>query len=393
MRILIFILLASLVLSDWSSPTTIFKLDESASISMSNVYRDAGSELNHVLVTESNQATYWYFAVKDSGSVVYKTTFKQNYLHPRSSIVKGAGDGKYLFIALGTELVNSYQDYAIMFTESHDGGKTWSTLVSLSLPDPYRVLKDAIYVKETGRIFIFYINRSTLEASMITRAPGSITFSQEMKICPGFSDRMEALKATYQTVNGKQLLHVFGKNKAGDIFYTQSDNNGISWLPVTVLVKDAKEIETNAISAYAISDSIFLTYSTKTESGKLLMSKDYGKTFTNTLKLTQGNTYTSNSIAVCGTKTTPYLIPLYHVGRNDSKPATEYSYIDLNTMKQVSKSVSFKEQYIRYLGQDCTYDASSSKMKVGTFLYVRPDYWAYLVFAVDSTTVPKFTED
>eukprot|EP01022_Parablepharisma_sp_SALTPOND_P014585 TRINITY_DN1998_c0_g2_i2.p2 TRINITY_DN1998_c0_g2~~TRINITY_DN1998_c0_g2_i2.p2 ORF type:complete len:209 (+),score=8.62 TRINITY_DN1998_c0_g2_i2:107-733(+) len=179
----------------WTEPIQLLDISHSYSVVVWSVYRDPVSSLNHVLVSENNEVQYLHFALTDDGTVVSKSEFHDPG-YGLAGVVKGANNGKNLFMALWSYMPGKRS--AINFTESSNSGETWSKAQSIALSSTDRWLQDMVYIRETGRLFVFFIDQD-FTLRMVTRSPGSSVFSKDLVIAEDALPNVQHAKVVYCT--------------------------------------------------------------------------------------------------------------------------------------------------------------------------------------------------
>ncbi len=159
MRYLIVFIFSLVMLSvsfaNWTGPTLLLEARQwwHANV-LTSAYRDPVSLTNHVLIhNESNDETL-HLAVDDQGAVVGKTVLGKTCTP--AAVIRG--DEKHLLAALAFRH-GPGERTMINFTESMDGGRTWTPVKWLALGEGESGLLDMVYMAETGRVLIFLQNR------------------------------------------------------------------------------------------------------------------------------------------------------------------------------------------------------------------------------------------
>ncbi len=280
-------LLAVSAFAVWTTPIKL--LEGNRFMELQSEYRDPTSSFTHVVVSDygGSRDWHWHLAVADNGTVVYKTLFNQTG-GLGAATVRGAGDGRRLFLAISCTPGASY---TINFTESADGGRTWSVPQSVF---PYgdrktgknRRLQDMLYVKETGRLFLFYVNMERPSSiRVVSRAPGSSVFSSDALV-QNWGDARYFARAAYSLRPEdphRVTLHVAYRNYSGFcIVYTSSRSNGLSWTKPKVISGDeAPLFITHMFVNQAVSPNIYVVYTLLQpgKSARMVYSPDHGSSF------------------------------------------------------------------------------------------------------------------
>lgn len=213
----------------WTAPKRIFKSKEYKPIKILSVYRDPTSSVNHVYYSAGR--LHCYQALLDNGTELYNDVFNSGYHN--TAVLRGAGDGKRLFLAYG-----HFKPEVVKFMESSDGGKSWSDPVSIvaESKDEYRTFTDMLYIE--GNLFVFFIHMldeshsEVATIKMVSRAAGSSVFSPERLIAKNAAWSREGLAASYERQGKKTCLHVaynVGPDNKRLIWYTRSVDSGASW--------------------------------------------------------------------------------------------------------------------------------------------------------------------
>jgi len=100
----------------------------------------------------------------------------------------------------------------------------WTKPISISNNDVGNAC--ILYIKESGRLFIFFREYAWDSLIMVTRAPGSSIFSARQTIEHAF---WWPIRATYNLRNDMPILHVFYTNGSDYDGYIKSENNGLTW--------------------------------------------------------------------------------------------------------------------------------------------------------------------
>lgn len=330
--IFIFFALLESAISSWSDPVTVFESQYLDGCRITSYYYDPSSKISHVFFVEGLPGKNYYYALDENGNKLYSTVFTDSY-GAWSGIIKGSDDGKSLFIAMqGYRKVGIRMLSDVNFTESKDGGKTWSPVITTphksGSDETNRLLGDMIVQKQTGRIFIFYGLYESKELGMVTRTPGSTIFSQEViiekQIIP------EDITAAYTTSGSTTTLHLFyGVSNA--LRYTQSTNNGNTWeYPENVLTYLYPH-HYQAFVNQAYSDNVYVGVFEGTPSkAALMISKDSGETFKKSVYVTEQESNTDwnqMGFAVCGSKSVPFVASMVVTYKNNQRNP-EYSWVD-----------------------------------------------------------------
>ncbi len=167
--------------------------------------------------------------------------------------IKGSGDGAHLF-SVQQAFRPTYTNFLgleVVFQESVDQGNTWTAPAYIqrkNMTDRVtRYYPRVLYVKETGRLYIFYIaikigtepHTGTAFISSATRAPGSKVLSDERMLFEiknaDLATMIPQMNVAYTYVSGKLLLHLVWTGENDKIFHAYSGNAGITWSQPAVL--------------------------------------------------------------------------------------------------------------------------------------------------------------
>ncbi len=300
-QLLVLILLSLLCLlgvTKWTKPVKLLDINQRP-IYIRSMYRDPAVGVNHV-VTYRDAFVGQYLAVADNGTLLHTHVFGW----ARSAVIRGAGDGKRLFVALDY-FDNKSVAYTVRFSESSDCGKTWTTPVSLfSDPKQQKNLQDMIYLAETGRIMVFFNPASQEQLRLTARSPGSVVFSESILVAE-HADPFHAAKAAYVASAGKRWIHVAYLAET-HIMYTRSETNGATWaVPRKICGDTVIDYITNMVVVAASRDSrVYILFRPRdTLPLKLLQSENGGTDFARPVNITKENAapdLTYGGFAACG---------------------------------------------------------------------------------------------
>lgn len=283
-------LFLALVSSGWTGRTLI----ETFSIvsKVWGVSRDPSLALTHVLVAAPYNGKYAYYAISDSGSVPYKTYFPVNFNPMLRSESALRVSGNKLFLAFSAR-------NAIMFTESTNGGRSWSQPVSIT-PQPIAdYMIDMVYVTETGQLSVFfYTNADTLghNVFVVSRAPGSGSFSSGVLVGPRADDDSWTHAAGYSTYLSRCYMHVaYGQIGARLILYVRSGDCGKTWPEPRELNIDRGVVAVHSLVTKE--NYVYIAYTAKVgrvNVPRLIYSADYGLTFSGPINMVASSFFTIN---------------------------------------------------------------------------------------------------
>eukprot|EP00826_Nyctotherus_ovalis_P002968 TRINITY_DN10596_c0_g1_i3.p1 TRINITY_DN10596_c0_g1~~TRINITY_DN10596_c0_g1_i3.p1 ORF type:complete len:420 (-),score=50.64 TRINITY_DN10596_c0_g1_i3:170-1363(-) len=165
----------------------------------------------------------------------------------------------------------------VFFMESRGGA--WSSPKPISRSDMSDVANRAgasiVQSEKTERIFIFYSTNDVFGKSYIsyvTRPKGSSSFNSETHICEADGQLFDRSVVSAITSSREQLVHV-AWNENGNLYYTSSSNNGISW-DSKALISSVVSISQDMASLQFLTfkpklDFAFLLYITKEHKGEI----------------------------------------------------------------------------------------------------------------------------
>ncbi len=377
------LLLLGVSFAEWTNRQL---LSQSGYLKAESTYRDPVTRLNHLLV--HNDATHQtlHLAVDDQGQIVYSTVFGKTLTAP--AVIHGAGDGKQLFVAIAYQAKDAGAN-AINFTESTDGGKTWTSASQITAADSESALQDMIYIAETGRIMVFLQN-SDKELRVTSRPPGSRAFTGPTLVVekPGYeAGSFDIARAAYGLWTGKQaLIHFFylGDYNKDVLYYTRSKNNGVGWSkPRALMLKGVSQI----VGVRALGPRLYVAYSLSGESQKVIMkhSYNYGENFEYSLTVSKvGTTYPQTGLAVCSSHGKDAMAAL--IVNHDDK--LEYSVWNTTRMGQTYGKFPVDGAGFRTAALDCEVDHERSLLNVSTFAVSYYAGTGTLYFARESAPLP-----
>jgi len=234
-----------------------------------------------------------------------------------TGLIRGPKDGKHLYLALAIIEKNIHK---ISYTESDDNGKTWAPLIDIYGTNTTNniELNDMIYIKETGRLFIFYYEEETHSLYAITKPPGSTLFSKPTFIseCNHIYKYFIA-RATYTGYEGKHILQLFFINEKA-VWFTQSTNNGFIWTkPKKVSGNYNVGVLNHAISDRTNGTNLTLasyTIEEKISPAKCVYTIDFGNIFSFEFNLTDENVLyyeAVHAMTMFGNQATPLMATFF----------------------------------------------------------------------------------
>ncbi len=290
----IFLCLAGMTLASWVGPVRLLSIRDCHYVA--NVYRDPKPAVNHAICRTNSYGKFWHIAVSDVGTVLSSTLF-DNVYYMMVATIQGAGDGKHLFLAMESRV--SASSFSIHYTESSDGGATWDVPTIVKV-DGDNYMGDLLYVKEHGRVYVFLVNKQR-EFRVLTKAAGSVSFSEDILIAGNAAPNILKAKAAYSIrQNALLLIHAFYATDGTRLAYTQSATHGATWTQPHIIDYSVYEI-THAVSS-KFSESIYVSYSVGSlHPAKMIMTKDSGTTFSDPKSFTnKGAVFGYHGLAFCG---------------------------------------------------------------------------------------------
>ncbi len=362
LSLLLLLLLIPHAATTWSTPVKIMESNKYNGITILSLYRDPVSSMNHIFVAVGAGGSnfHYHMALKDDGTVLYKTSFEMTSHHVAS--LRGAGDGKGLFLVYSSGAAD------LMFSESSDGGENWSDVKNIvdDVDSEYRLLGDMLRV-DSGRLFVTFMHKALdnkVYIKMVNRPTGSSVFSKESVIASGAYYSIQGPATAYGYRGGKLRLHIAyvrPDNDAPTIVYTYSDDNGVSWSKGRNLDGTAGTWGINYLKS--VGEHLYLSYSISASQLQLVHSADFGATFgpPQTFYLRKPLT-----LATCNTKNYKKLASLRPAV--DSK--IEYATWDPATLKsRDAKNITLPKVYwVTDTAIDCAVDAKKNLRKIVAFI-------------------------
>eukprot|EP01022_Parablepharisma_sp_SALTPOND_P000226 TRINITY_DN100_c0_g1_i1.p1 TRINITY_DN100_c0_g1~~TRINITY_DN100_c0_g1_i1.p1 ORF type:complete len:587 (-),score=-38.40 TRINITY_DN100_c0_g1_i1:118-1878(-) len=391
------------VVAEWTAPVEFGRNSHQSSMVL-DMYTDPSTEISHVLYMYwSGASAYCYSAIYPNGSLIHSTKFSiHHYYWSHGSKIKGAGDGRHLYIALGgTRRIHTgglFHD--VSFTESSDGGKSWSPMVQVpkenSSDTNNRVMNDMVYIKETGRIFIFYFS-SPDKVYVVTRSPGSSIFSLERLIAQTATchDSNGCIAATYSYWLSKLLIHVvFADGK--HLLYMRSSNNGISWSSPRVIAKDFVYAIHGVEADKVLPSAIALIYERYEEPAPyaLIVSKNYGDNFSEPMNIGKYKSphthFTSTGgLKICGARGFPTLATFTINDHSTSRSNSSYFFWDFDTFIPFPQDNIFETFPITSAKITCTTDNEHGTLNVNAVVGMQTEKCIRFLFTRDIVPIPE----
>jgi len=353
----VLLVLAIGALAKWSDPVELYT-DERA-IELHTLYTDPLTGISHIwwsIYWES--PTVYYAQVSSEGQTLFQTQIDvPNMVLFDGGKMVGLGNGKDLYVMLlGGRRCRGGLFPSLctepLFSESKDGGRTWSPFAPIQRPDMSdkcdRDSYSLVVMPNTGRIFIFYSLTCDAAAKdlkgprrmcYVTRPSQSNTFEKE-RIIYEFDERETSTGplADYTFSNGLPIIHLFWQRKmvGQQMMYANSKNLGLTWsAPVELGEHGEKMLLHDMASISGPYPFVAGTYSDFDMPTKMWYSKDHGRTLDiKEISEARGTKYMSDyskdtAMAVCGTKESPTLLVLSQ--SNDL--CLTYSSWDIKTME------------------------------------------------------------
>ncbi len=364
---LIALLLIASVSGTWR--TTELYRNEGALTDHYGMFIDPVTKSQHTIFYNYGDHAFMYRRVSSSGTITIEKNFTADTMTMATGgAIRGSQDGRNLYVMMqGTYNYNGTL-YDIWYTESTDGGDSWTKPVALPRRD-----KVIYYSREAGalltidsakRVFIFYaVDIGTGQFDriryfrLVTKSMGSAVFSAETDLFSGAPvDVCKNYILTDYTLNaGKPIIHlIWGESSSvtcqgyrasrpssgvEGVRHMYSINNGVSWSEPNTIEEDyaythTAELTVNRKLAPSTMALLF-TFSNNMHIKRLVVFRDHGKKL-DTLDLggpaiREVNLFEhTTGIAICGRSDKPILYSL--IDRYNQEP--KYSVVDLNTMKE-----------------------------------------------------------
>jgi len=294
----------------------------------------------------------------------------------------------------------------VFYAESKDEGETWGTPRQIpreNLTDfAVRDRPSVLYIKESGRIFIFYRyydnQGNTRTIGCVTKPSGSSIFSNEVLIAEA-ENAVYINTPVYSFSNNKATLHLVylvEVEKSRIDFLYISSINGVTWEKPKKLYSSFSEyfkaywlFSDHSIDNKAI-HAIFSIWGRPDNNMIATMnSYDEGKTWTEPAEFT--NAVNINSAAICGTADNPILI----LSASIYYPRQEYSFWVFNIYKE-----EFMEFEMPFENSNDISVASVScglyhdKLLMRAFGYISESKEAYVTFQeIDPFDLLKYSKN
>ncbi len=383
--LLLFMVAFQASLCTWSVPVKLMESKGTTEPWVASVYRDPSTSLNHAIIIDGRQ--YRYFAVKDDGTVIHDRVLPSGRSsYTARAVIKGAGNGENLFVAFRCSVEGQEATSIVNFTESKDGGKNWAAPVSVTvLPtSSVKLLLDMLYISETGRVFVFFLEQSKNQIRMVSRPANSLVFSGETTIVRDgvWIDG----HAAYTPIGARQYIYVvyIGLSKS-QLMYVRSTTNGADWsVPAEISNGDPALQIRDVIAGTKLGSTLYIIYAPRYGPEKLLVSQDRGVSFGKPVPFTikSSNFWSTDGVAVCAANETQHkLVSLSMV----QGYAAEYALWDMKKMEATRKQHPFESFWtVTTTGVECGFDAvKKERVTIG---FVGADTGTYVhgvYFAVD----------
>lgn len=404
MKVVIFIFFIIGVWSIWNNPVSLYS--DKNKFFVKDIYTDPSDGTHHILYTIPFSEAINCLHVDSKGKEIRTKTLmleKKNEISKARIIGLGNGDNFYILI-MAFRPCEDYSCYDQYFTETDDGGETWSPIIRVprdNMNDTCHRYGDSILV-ESNRIFIFYHVDCPPELAQIyyvERKNGSNSFEKERSIYKSkeYNQVRPSITAEFSVADKKKIIHLFWGNFAEKwpVMAMHSEDNGNTWSEAIQIngsdfyagflmlsSTSNRKITSTVIGAYAASPASTL---------RLFYTKDNSKTF-DIIKGTENNQifttwdYRPISLAICGSKTSPMLFLLSEI----SESVYVYSDWDINTMKKISEKRRPFEKVVKGQGNWVTCFQYGDKLIAGAFVsHVGEDGKYYITLVQNILPMPS----
>ncbi len=354
---LLLLLLVTYVSANWTEP---IYLQTFRRAKVWGVYRDPALDITHALVSGYPNGMYVYYALSNSGTILYTTHFNPiNGIEPSAAL---RVDGKHLILAFNN-LVN------VLYCESTDGGRKWSSFNEVTNESSWQFLSDMVYVAETGQLLIFFQTfvGGIPTIRVVSRAPGSRSFSREVTAGPGDTGLRNYESAGYSMYLSRCYLHlVYVHYLSRALMYVRSSDGAKTWSQPLVLDSTRVAIAHNVVTK---ENYVYIAYSEVVKeyrtTAKLIYSADYGVTFSSPIPMSTSVSVTifQRMLALCKTTTgypTNIMLSMIPLAKG-----IEYLVWNTDSMKYYVSSTSLNRgpKYAD-TGLDCVVDEEKSVRRV-----------------------------
>lgn len=275
------IFLAEGITAEWSEPVQLAMTPKSLTTAR-DIYIDPSTGIRHILYVSLNFSLLHYSQLDANNKVLLIKDFGDPKLFSvENSLIVGSGDGKGLYVVMGAVNWDKVQSRDKWYTESQDGGNTWTPLVKVprdnSDDDFERDDATIMIIPNTKRVFIFYTRYKGLSTygsiCMVTKPYGSSILTKEVPIYTGGITRPPVLSSEYTLVYGQAILYVFFgsyQEHYTSLYYISSSNNGIHWTdPAYITAAHGFDHTTTFTSVSDPVNSQFVAGLFKAQTGKL----------------------------------------------------------------------------------------------------------------------------
>jgi hypothetical protein len=283
-------------------------------------------------------------------------------------------DGKHIFLMYHTFRDRSLKERTceeadkggcleIDFTESKDGGLTWSAPVLMQRSNmndaASRFAASVVFVKETGRLYLFYVKQMNGQdqIAFVTRPPGSITFSPEKIVLQTYY-RQYVPGATYTMKANKPIIHLVYPVDEGKIMYAYSEN-AIEWKNPIVIANKVINCLPLISNSDVSNGTLFFGYVDNEEIPYLLTSEDHGVKWSAPFKASNKPAF-EGDLDLCGT---PQNQKLFFVAA-DRALENVFSIYDPLTKKITFEKPPFGNMKMGYPSVSCGKLPTGNKYKV-----------------------------
>ncbi len=361
---ILLLLLPVFVVSTWTTPLKLLS-SPTESYQVTSVYFDPASHMSHATVVSTSKNEYRHLAVSADGTKVRDTAFPGVFV-TQYALLTGPKDGKQLYMALHMYEDSASRENKVAFLESGDSGQTWAKPVFVHA-EGERLLNDMVYVKETGRIFVF-LTLTTPEGTelrLVTRAPGSSVFGPERTVSRDLAMPMGTKVAYSLEAQGRRIfLHAFYRNTQGRLAYVRSDDFGVSWATHSII--NAEEKIMSVEHAIGGDEGVFVTYSSFYQTPmRLIVTKDHGESFLPSTEITHGAEAGKYSgLALCSGR----MVSMVHtVDGSAYEYELDYALVDAKSLAREGRSHPFGRMYVESAGVGC-YGGAGRGLEVNVFV-------------------------
>eukprot|EP00830_Metopus_es_P012820 TRINITY_DN2964_c0_g1_i1.p1 TRINITY_DN2964_c0_g1~~TRINITY_DN2964_c0_g1_i1.p1 ORF type:complete len:433 (-),score=60.17 TRINITY_DN2964_c0_g1_i1:53-1351(-) len=406
MKSALILLLASIAYAKWTVPEDLLQSNKQNFIK--SMYTDPTTGITHLMFCRTYAENITYWQIDRNNHVVFKDHLSDPTMAGiYSAKIIGAGDGKLLYVLfMGTRNCKGLY-YDQWFTESKDGGRTWSKMVKVPKDDMDdhcdRYGDSLLIIHETGRAYISYHCDCPNENPRLKysqRPPGSSLFTKEVDIYYNQSNNhiRPSITMEYTFKNGKPIVHFFWVNynsKERMVMHMMTDDNGLTFSEAKAISgTDSYRgfLSLNTESNRKVSSALVGTYAIFGPSPiRLFSSLNHGESF----KAINGSItdqteyswdYRTNGMAMCGLASSPKLVMLTQT----EYKTFEYSIWNVNTMSVQRFEHPFTEIRRGY-GVKLSCYLNAGKITVTAVVSVQgEDQQYHLLISQDTLNVNQF---